>query len=176
MPINTEQNWPPVGTPHSTSTTGGARATLRVEFINTCLKYKRENVTVDESRSSSVNIVIRLRTRQPGFDSRLGLGFFSHHRIQTGNGAPQPTIQWTPEILSAGVKRPEREANYSSRSCVEVKKVWSYTFTPQYFFMAWCLIKQLVSLYGMVFRLITGTTSALPFTILYVSMALTFIH
>jgi hypothetical protein len=40
-----------------------------------------------------------------------------------------------------GVKRPGREADHSPPSSVEVKNAWSYTSTPQYIFMAWCLVK-----------------------------------
>jgi hypothetical protein len=40
-----------------------------------------------------------------------------------------------------GVKRPGRETHYSRLSSVEVKNAWSYTPTPQYVFMSWCLVK-----------------------------------
>jgi hypothetical protein len=40
------------------------------------------------------------------------------------------------------VKRAVREADNSPPSSAEVKNVWSYTSTPQYAFMAWCLVKQ----------------------------------
>jgi len=43
--------------------------------------------------------------------------------------------------LSLGVKLPGREADHSSPSSAEVKNTWSYTFTPQYVFMVWCLVK-----------------------------------
>jgi hypothetical protein len=35
-----------------------------------------------------------------------------------------------------GVKRPGREADHSSPTRAEVKKLWIYTFTPSYAFMA----------------------------------------
>jgi hypothetical protein len=44
---------------------------------------------------------------------------------------------------SLGVKWPGREADRSSLSSAEVKNAWSYTSTPQYFFMAWCLVKHM---------------------------------
>jgi hypothetical protein len=53
----------------------------------------------------------------------------------------QPPIQWVPESLSLGVKRPGREADHSPPSSAEVKNAWSYTSTPQHVFMAWCLVK-----------------------------------
>jgi len=52
-------------------------------------------------------------------------------------GTTRPHIQWT-----LGVKLPEREADNSSPFSTEVKNVWSYTSTPPYVFMAWCLIKR----------------------------------
>jgi hypothetical protein len=41
--------------------------------------------------------------------------------------------------LSLGVKWPGREADNSPPSSALVN-VWSYTSTPQYAFMAWCLV------------------------------------
>jgi hypothetical protein len=40
-----------------------------------------------------------------------------------------------------GVKWPGREADHSPPTSVDVKNAWSYTSTPQYVFMAWCLVK-----------------------------------
>jgi hypothetical protein len=40
-----------------------------------------------------------------------------------------------------GGKRPGREAAHSPPSSAEVRNVWSYTSTPQYVFMVWCLVK-----------------------------------
>jgi hypothetical protein len=41
--------------------------------------------------------------------------------------------------LSPGVRRPESEADHSPPSTAEVKFAWSYTSTPPYVFMAYCL-------------------------------------
>jgi hypothetical protein len=43
--------------------------------------------------------------------------------------------------LSPGIQRQGREANHSPPSSAEVKNAWSYTSTPQYPFMASCLVK-----------------------------------
>jgi hypothetical protein len=43
--------------------------------------------------------------------------------------------------FSLEVKRPGREADHSPPSNAEVKNAWSYISTPQYVFMAWCLVK-----------------------------------
>jgi hypothetical protein len=39
------------------------------------------------------------------------------------------------------VKRPGREADHSPPSSAEIENAWSYTSTPQYVFMARCLVK-----------------------------------
>jgi len=66
---------------------------------------------------------------------------------------------WVPGALSLGIKQPRHEADHSHPSSAEVKNKWNST--PPYIFMAWCLIKQEISLHGMV-RLRTGTTLPLP--------------
>jgi hypothetical protein len=63
-------------------------------------------------------------------------------------GHTQPLIHWVPGALSLGVKRPGREVGYSPLSSAEVKNTWSYTSTPQYVFMAWCLVKEQGQLLG----------------------------
>jgi hypothetical protein len=52
----------------------------------------------------------------------------------------QPPIQWVLGALSPGVKRQWREADHSPPASAEVKKIWIYTSTPLYAFMAKCLI------------------------------------
>jgi hypothetical protein len=78
-----------------------------------------------------------------GFDSRRRLGIFlftTASRLVLG--PIQPPIKWAPRALSLWVKRPEREADHSYPSSVEVKNSWSYTSTPQYVFIAWCSVKK----------------------------------
>jgi hypothetical protein len=76
------------------------------------------------------------------FDSQWGLEIFLFTTAsRTALGSIQPPMQWVPGALSMGVKRPEREADHSPPSSAEVKNTWSYTSTPQYVFMAWCLVK-----------------------------------
>jgi hypothetical protein len=72
----------------------------------------------------------------------VGLGIFLFTTVsRTALGLTQPPIQWVPGALSLGVKRLGLEADHSPPSSVEVKNAWSYTSTPQYVFMAWCLVK-----------------------------------
>jgi hypothetical protein len=77
-----------------------------------------------------------------GFDSwrRLGIFLFTT-ASRTALGPTQPPIQWVPGVPSLEVKRPGREADHSPTSSAEVKNAWSYTSTPLYVFMAWCLVK-----------------------------------
>jgi hypothetical protein len=48
----------------------------------------------------------------------------------------QPTIQWVLRALYPGVKRPGREADHSPPTSAEVEKMWIYTSTSPYAFMA----------------------------------------
>jgi hypothetical protein len=76
-----------------------------------------------------------------GFDSWQGLGIFLFTTVsRTALGPTQPPIQWVLGALSLGVKRPGREADLSPPSSAKVN-AWSYTSTPPYVFMAWCLVK-----------------------------------
>jgi hypothetical protein len=52
--------------------------------------------------------------------------------------ALEPTypIQWVPGAVFQGVKRPGREPNHSPPNSAEVKKMWIYTSTPRYAFLA----------------------------------------
>jgi hypothetical protein len=51
------------------------------------------------------------------------------------NGA---NIQWVPDALTPGVKRPGREADHSRTNCAEVSITWICTSTPPYVFTAQC--------------------------------------
>jgi hypothetical protein len=51
-------------------------------------------------------------------------------------GSTQPPIQRVSGALSPGVKRPGREAGHSPPASAEVKKMWIYTSTAPYTFMA----------------------------------------
>jgi hypothetical protein len=42
-------------------------------------------------------------------------------------------VQWVPEALSPGVKRPGREADHATPTSADVK-LWLYTSTPPYIF------------------------------------------
>jgi hypothetical protein len=48
-------------------------------------------------------------------------------------------IERTHKALSPVVKRLEREADYSSAPCAELKNTWIYTFISLYVFVTWWL-------------------------------------
>jgi hypothetical protein len=78
-----------------------------------------------------------------GFESRQGLGIFLLTTASRPALVPtQPPIQWVPGALSLGLEWPVREADNSTPSSAKLKNAWSYTSTPQYAFMAWCLFKR----------------------------------
>jgi len=51
-------------------------------------------------------------------------------------GPAQPPIRRILEVLTPGMRRPEREADQSPKPDVEDGNAWSYTSIPQYVFMA----------------------------------------
>jgi hypothetical protein len=50
-------------------------------------------------------------------------------------GSIQPPIKWVPGLFP-GIKRQGREADHSPPTTAEIKKMWIYTSTPPYVFMA----------------------------------------
>jgi hypothetical protein len=56
--------------------------------------------------------------------------YFSLHfaaASRSALGPTQPPVQWVPEALFPGVKRPGRKADHSPPSSDEVKNEWHYT-------------------------------------------------
>jgi hypothetical protein len=83
-----------------------------------------------------------------GMDDR-GVGVRVPLRSRIFFSPRRPYGTWgPPSFLSNGyrgfflpeVKRPGREADHSPPNSAEVKKIWVYTATPPYAFMAHCLI------------------------------------
>jgi hypothetical protein len=50
-------------------------------------------------------------------------------------------MQWVPEAISLGVKWPGVKLTTHLHPVPRSKNAWRYTSTPQYAFMAWCLVK-----------------------------------
>jgi hypothetical protein len=87
----------------------------------------------------------------------------------------QPPIPWVEGAFFPGVKRQGREADHSPPPSAEIKNAWSYTFTPRYVFMAWCLLKlrdiftfTFMDFYNQTFKSISCFSHAYPacFTLL----------
>jgi hypothetical protein len=72
-----------------------------------------------------------------GFDSGGG----GAENFQNGSEAHPASYPMGATGSFPRVKRSEREADHSPPSTAEVTNVYGYTSTPQYVFMAWCLVK-----------------------------------
>jgi len=67
-----------------------------------------------------------------GLESQQGLeNFLFTTRSRPAPGPTQPPIQWVPDTISLGVKRPVREAYHSPLPSTEVNNAWSYISDPQ---------------------------------------------
>jgi len=93
--------------------------------------------------SGAVSIETNLRAGRPGFSSRQGQSwnFFFSTASRPALRPTQPPIQRVLGTLTPGVKRSGRDVNYSHPSSAEVKNAWSCTSSPQYVFMALCVVK-----------------------------------
>jgi hypothetical protein len=58
------------------------------------------------------------------------------HVVQTGSGVHPTSYKMGTGSSFPGVKRQGREADHSPATSAEVKKMWIYTSTPSYVFMA----------------------------------------
>jgi hypothetical protein len=96
------------------------------------------------SRDSTVGIATgyRLDDRGRGWSSSPSRvkNFLFSTSSRPALGPTQLPIQWVPEALSPGVKRPGREADHSPNTSAKVKKMWIYTSTLPYALMVKCLI------------------------------------
>jgi hypothetical protein len=70
------------------------------------------------------------------FESRLGQEFSLLHVVQPGYRVYLTSYPWVPGALFLGVKQPVREDEHSPPTSAEVKKMWIYTSTTPYTFMA----------------------------------------
>jgi hypothetical protein len=84
-----------------------------------------------ESRDSSVGIATGY-----GLDDREVKNFLFSMSSRPTPGSTKPPIQRVAGVLSLEPKRPGREANHSPPASADVKKIWIYTSTPPYAFIA----------------------------------------
>jgi hypothetical protein len=92
-----------------------------------------------------------------GLDSRQGyrIFLFATAVFRQGLWPTKPPTKRVPVALSAEggggeVKRPGYESDHSPQSSAEAKNTWSFTSSPPYVFMGWCLIKHRIRLHGVV--------------------------
>jgi hypothetical protein len=79
-------------------------------------------------------------TKGSQLESQWGEEFSLLHFVQIGSGV-HPTFYLIGTRGSfPGVKRQGHEADHSLPTSAEIKKMWIYTSTPLYAFMAPCLI------------------------------------
>jgi hypothetical protein len=76
--------------------------------------------------------------------------FSLRHRVQTGSRAHPASYPMGTGGSFPGEKWPGREAVHSSPPSADVKNACSYTSTAAYVFIAWCLIKHMIRLHGVV--------------------------
>jgi hypothetical protein len=70
------------------------------------------------------------------FESRQGKKFSLLHIVQTASGVHPTSYKMGTGGSFPRVKRQGREADHSPPTSAEVKKMWIYTSTPLYVFMA----------------------------------------
>jgi hypothetical protein len=114
---------------------------LRWRIISPITTLKLKNHPLSAVRDCLFSIFSAIR-------GRGSEGIFSVcHRIQTGSGSHPASYPVGIGSCFPEVKRPGREADHSLPSSVNVT-VWSYTSTPLFLFMVWCLIKQCIRLHA----------------------------
>jgi hypothetical protein len=93
------------------------------------------------ARIAAVDIATGYRLDDRGIGVRVPVGsiIFSSSQHPNQLRPTQLPIQLVWGAVYIRVKRPEREANYSSPEKAELKNTWVYISTPIYL-IAWCLI------------------------------------
>jgi hypothetical protein len=115
-------------------------ATVRImnSLVGRSRRVQFLHIRVYRSWPSAVGIATALRAgRLRGRSSNPGRikNFLFCTSAKPALVPTQPSIQ-VPAALSPGVKRPGREADHSSPTSAEGKKMWVYTSTPSYALMA----------------------------------------
>jgi hypothetical protein len=91
------------------------------------------------SQGSAVGIAIGYGLDDRGVGVRVPVrskNFLFSKSSRPALGSTKSPIQWVPRSLSPGVKRQGREADHSPPASAEVKKMWIFTSTSPYAFMA----------------------------------------
>jgi hypothetical protein len=97
------------------------------------------NLYIHQSpRDSIVGIATGYGLGERGVRVRVPVGsrIFTSPIMQTGFGAHPTSYTMGTGGSFPGLKRPGREADHSPPANAEIKKMWIYTSTPPYIFMA----------------------------------------
>jgi hypothetical protein len=108
--------------------------------LSTRIKGHKVGVENDKLTLSMLRTGYLVLIHYRGVGVRVPVGsriFSPSSRPALGSTQP-PIIEWVPGALSPGVERPGGEAVHSPPARAEVKKMWIYTSTPPYAFMAQC--------------------------------------
>jgi hypothetical protein len=95
-------------------------------------------------RGSSVSIRRRVQAGRQEFDYRQGQWwdiFIFATASRPAPGLSRPSIQRVPGKITPGVRWPGSETDHLPPTSAEVKNTRSIPPLPQYFFMAWYLVK-----------------------------------
>jgi hypothetical protein len=82
------------------------------------------------------NIYSGWTTKRSGVRVPVGYKCSLLHIVQTGSGVHPTSYKMGTGGSFPGVKQQGREADHSPPTSAEVKKIWIYTSTPPYVFMA----------------------------------------
>jgi hypothetical protein len=96
--------------------------------------FFRKFLLLRGSRDSVVGIATRYGLEDQRFRVRVSVGSRNISYLKSSTpalGSTQSPVQWVP-----GLQRSEREVDHSPPTSAEVKKMWFYTSTPTYAFMA----------------------------------------
>jgi hypothetical protein len=106
----------------------------------------KETTTTTKTRSEATQRVMAVKLTRLNHKVAIQLHLVAESCTICSSRSRRPvrklldTLWYASYPRSTGIKRPEREADHSPPSSAEVKNTWSYTSTPQYVFVAWCLV------------------------------------
>jgi hypothetical protein len=111
-------------------------------LVTTDCNLNKGSMKCLRSRDSAVGIATGYGLHDRGVGVRVPVGsrIFTSPFVQTGSWVHPTAYRMGIGGSFPGVKRQGHETDQSPPTSAEVKKMWIYTFTPPYVFMAYCLI------------------------------------
>jgi hypothetical protein len=108
---------------------------LKFSLLPNLSNFDMNNIMVRQDSVVGIATGYGLGDRGVGVGVPVGSRIFST-LSRPALGSTQPPVQWVQGALSLGVKQKEHEADHSPSASAEVKKMWIYTSTLPYSFMA----------------------------------------